>query len=193
MTIKARTTRTENDLADFANENNIPRSSLDHTVNSSGMLTVFYADAYSEHGAVVFGTDGTTGAAIGGANYAAAVAASAYSSAINVANSSELVLYITVVDVSGASGTLDIYVRSSNLATPDVDTATDWYTQLSEVKPTGNGTHKVYPYHLQVQAADLVAANKVTMAVAVTHATWSSLVFVGDVNYEITVIAEPVA
>jgi len=162
MTIKARTTRTENDLVAFANANNIPLSTLDHTVNSSGMFTVFHSDATVDHGAVVYGTDGTTGAAPGVTNIATAIASGSYTQPINVANSGSLTLWLTVVASNNSK--LDIYVRESRLGEPDAT---------------------------ELQSSDMnVAGGKYVFSIPVDHANWVSLVFVGNAVHRITVIAE---
>ena len=185
MSLKAKTTRTENDLVKFANDNNIPLASLDHTVNSSGMFTVFHADPYSDHGTVVYGT----GAAPGTTDVDTAITAGAYTDRINVANSTRLVIYLTVVASNNSA--LEIYARETNLGDPDTATASDWYLPRYETRASGSGTVILEPHVTQVKNGDMnVTGGKYTFSIDVTHATWISLVFVGNAAHRITVIAE---
>lgn len=189
MTIKARTTRTENDLVTFANANNIPLSTLDHTVNSSGMFTVFHSDATVDHGAVVYGTDGTTGAAPGITNIATAIASGSYTQPINVANSGSLTLWLTVVASNNSK--LDIYVRESRLGEPDAAVATNWHLPRFETRASGSGTVVLKEHLTELQNADMnVTGGKYVFSIPVDHANWVSLVFVGNAAHRITVIAE---
>ena len=188
MTIKAKTTRTENDLVAFANDNNIPLASLDHTVNSSGMFTVFHADPYSDHGTVVYGTDDSTGAAPG-TSFSNALSSGAYTDRINVANSTRLVVYLTVVAQNSTK--LDIFARETNLGDPDKDTASDWYLPRYGTRATGSGTIVLAEHKTELSSGDMnVSGGKYTFYIDVTHSTWVSLVFVGNSAHRITVIAE---
>jgi hypothetical protein len=188
MSLKAKTTRTENDLVKFANDNNIPLASLDHTVNSSGMFTVFHADPYSDHGTVIYGTDDSTGAAPG-TSFANALSGGAYTERFNVANTKVLTLWLTVVASNNTK--MEIYVRESRMGDPDVDTATDWYLPRFESDPSGSGTVKLQPHLHEVLQADMnVAGGKYVFTVPTGHANWVSLVFVGNGAHRITVIAE---
>jgi hypothetical protein len=177
MTIRARTTRTENDLVDFANENNIPLASLDHTVNSSGMFTVFHKDATQARGSVIFGTDDSTGAAPGTA-YNAEV-----TTAVNVANCSKVALFITVV--TGNANTLKIFSRLSRLSAPTPATATDWHRPITAA---GAFSETV------VGATEMTTAgNRILVEVDVAAANWATFSFVGNGAHRITIYAEAVA
>jgi hypothetical protein len=189
MTIKAKTTRTENDLVSFANANNIPLASLDHTVNSSGMFTTFHADADVDHGKVVYGVDDATGAAPGVTNLTTAIASASYTDRINVANTTSVTIWLTVVTANNSK--LDIYVRESRLGAPNTGTSAHWYLPRFESDPTGSGTVTLEEHKTEVKSADMnVAGGKYVFSVDTNHANWISLVFVGNAAHRITVIAE---
>ena len=177
MTIRARTTRTENDLADFANANNIPLAALDRTVNSSGMFTVFYRDPTQDQGTLVFGTDDSTGAAPGTA-YNASVTA-----AVNVTNCSKVALFITVV--TGHATALQIFSRLSRLASPTPATATDWHRPITAA---GAFSETV------VGATEMTTAGtKILVEVDVASANWATFSFIGNSAHRITIYAEAIA
>ena len=176
MSIKARTTRTENDLVDFANANSIPLSSLDHTVNSSGMFTMFHKEALVDSGTLIFGTDDTTGAAPG-AVYGTVT------TAVNVANAGKVALFVTVV--AGDTSTLDIYPRLSRLGEPVPATETHWHRPIDT-----SGDFSSVPV---TGATMTTAGTKFMVEVDVGTANWATFSFVGNTNHRITIYAEPVA
>lgn len=192
MSIRAKTTRTENDLVEFANDNNIPLSTFDHTVNSSGMFTAFYIDPTEDRGKVVFGTDETTGSGINGNNYLTAVSNGIYSSAINVANSTKVALYLVVT--SGNSSALKIGIRGSRSGDPDVTVVTDWYQMITDDKTSTSGVHQFSATELQLKSALMgTTGNRWMFEFPVDHANFVSLVFYGSGTYQFTVFAEPIA
>lgn len=192
MSIKAKTTRTENDLVEFANDNAIPLSTFDHTVNSSGMFTAFYIDPTEDRGVVVFGTDETTGASINGSTFSAAVSNGIYSSAINVANSTKIALYLVVT--SGNSSTLKIGLRGSRSGDPDVSVASDWYQIITDDKTSSSGVHQFTQTELQLKTSLMATTgNRWMFEFPVDHANYVSLVFYGSGTYQFTVFAEGIA
>ena len=176
MTIKARTTRTENDLVTFANANNIPLSSLDHTVNSSGMFTMFHKEALVDAGTLIFGTDDTTGADPG-------TAYGTVTTAVNVANAGTVALFVTVV--AGAAGALDIYSRLSRLGEPVPATEANWYRPVDAV-----GDFASVPI---TSGTMTTSGTKFVVEVDVGTANWVTFSFVGNTSHRITIYAEPVA
>lgn len=192
MSIKAKTTRTENDLVEFANDNNIPLSTLDHTVNSSGMFTAFYVDAASDHGEVVFGTDETTGAGINGSTYADAVSNGIYSTAINTANAKKIALYLVVT--SGNNAALKIGIRGTRSGDADVATATDWYQLITDDKTSSSGVHQFSPTELELKSSLMsTTGNRWMFEFELDHSNYISLVFYGSGTYQFTVYAEAIA
>ena len=192
MSIRAKTTRTENDLVEFANDNAIPLSTFDHTVNSSGMFTAFYIDPTEDRGEVVFGTDETTGASINGANYLTAVSNGIYSSAVNVANSTKVALYIVVTVPNSAA--LKIGLRGSRVANPDVSVASDWYRMITDDKTSSSGVHSFSETELQLKSTLMgTPARQYMFEFPVDHANFVSFVFYGSGTYQFTVFAEPIA
>ena len=175
MTIKARTTRTENDLVTFANANNIPLSSLDHTVNSSGMFTVFHKEALVDSGALIFGTDDTTGAAPG-------TGYGTVTTAVNVANAGTVALFVTVV--AGNASSLSIFPRLSRLGVPVPATETHWHRPVDTT-----GAFSSVP----ILAAPMTASGtKFVVEVDVGTANWVTFSFAGNTAHRITIYAEPV-
>ena len=192
MTIRAKTTRTENDLVEFANDNNIPLSTLDHTVNSSGMFTAFYVDAASDHGEVVFGTDETTGAGINGSTYADAVSNAVFSTAINTANAKKIALYLVVT--SGNSAALKIGIRGTRNGDADVATATDWYRLITDDKTSSSGLHTFSETVLELKSGLMAnTGSRWMFEFEVDHSNYISLVFYGSGTYQFTVYAEAIA
>jgi hypothetical protein len=177
MTIKARTTRTENDLVTCANANNIPLSSLDHTVNSSGMFTVFHKEALVDSGTLIFGTDDTTGTAPGAAY------GTALTTAVNVANAGTVALFVTVV--GGNATTLTIFPRLSRLGEPVPATEANWYRPVDTT-----GAFSSVP----ILAIPMTTpGTKFVVEVDVGTANWVTFSFAGNASHEITIYAEPVA
>jgi hypothetical protein len=188
MTIRSKTARNEIEMTQFANENGIPLPNLDYTVNSSGMLTVFYADAGAEPSAPSFGTDDSTGATAGEATAGDAITNGDYTPAINTANATKISVYLTVV--TGAATALRIGVRASNLAAPDEATATDWYTALTDddTSTAGVHTHSVVEHEVPSALMSVTGA-KYCLDIDV-QSSWTSLVFYGGGAYEITAVVE---
>lgn len=192
MTIRAKTTRTENDLVEFANGNNIPLSTLDHTVNSSGMFTAFYVDAASDHGEVVFGTDETTGAGINGSTYPTAVSNGIYSTTVNTANASKVVLYIVVTQ--GNNADLNIGIRGTRNGDADVAVSSDWYRLITDDKSSSSGVHTYSETVLRLKGTLMqTTGSRWMFEFDVDHSNYVSLVFYGSGTYQFTVYAEAIA
>ena len=189
MSLKAKTTRTENDLAEFASENSIPLSTLGSALNSSGMFTAFYVDAAADHGTVVYGTDETTGAGINGSTFAAAVSNGIYSSAINTANTNRVVLYIVVTQ--GNNAALNIGIRGTRNGDADVTVSSDWYRLITDDKTSSGGVHTYSETVLQLKSTLMATTGSRWMfEFDVHHSNYVSLVFYGSGTYQFTVYAE---
>lgn len=191
MSIRSKTTRTELDMATFANENEIPLPNLDYTVNSSGMLTIFYNAADAVQGTTVFGTDAATGATASEATYAAAITAGDYSARINSANATKIGIYLTVV--VGNATALRMGVRSSKLGDPDVATATDWYQNITDDNSSSSGLHTFNEVEIEIVSSLMAVTGAQYYFEFPVRSNWTSLVLYGGGSYEVTLVVEPIA
>jgi hypothetical protein len=189
MMPKIRTFPHEVALAAFLESHNISAVRTDVFKNNSGGLGVVFEDASADRGLVVYGTDNVTGATAAETTYAAAVTAGDYTAAINVASSTKLLLYFTVV--TAAAVTLKFGLRSSNLGAADADTATDWYRVLTDEAGVAAGVRTFSEVEGNVASAQMnVTGGKYLVALDVEHSNWLSLVFWNGGAAEITVVAE---
>jgi hypothetical protein len=128
--LRSKTVRDENAMIAFLQEENVPGlvGGPDYTVNSSGWISIFCNDAHQDRGTTpIYGAP--AGAAADQASYAAALAAGHYSTAINVANASKIIIGIEVV-TAATSKALHLNLRLSNLGDPSLTTADHWFRQL---------------------------------------------------------------
>jgi hypothetical protein len=169
--LRSKTVQNENHLVDFLEQNNIPGlvGSPDYTVNSSGFLTIFFNDATQDRATTAVYDNGPASGTI-----SAAITAGQYSSRINVANASKLIIGLEV-NTATSSSDLHLSMRLSNLGNPDVDTAADWFTALHFSEDASLKKFDAYVKEFAIDKALLATGAKFQMEVPVA-ANWANIV-----------------
>ena len=170
--LRSKTVQNENDMVDFLVENNIPGlvGSPDYTVNSSGFLSIICNDATQDRATTPIYDNGQASGTI-----SAAITSGYYSSRINVANASKLIIGIEV-DTPTTSNDLHLSLRLSNLGDPDVDTAADWFVGLHFSENTSAKKFDAYVKEFTIDKALLTpSGTKYAMEVPVS-ANWANIV-----------------
>ena len=169
--LRSKTVQNENQMVDFLEQNNIPGlvGSPDYTVNSSGFLTIICNDATQDRAVTPVYDNGQASGTI-----SAAITAGYYSSRINVANASKLIIGLEV-NAPTSSNDLHLSLRLSNLGDPDVDTATDWFTALHFSENASAKKFDAYVKEFTIDKGLLSTGAKFKMEVPVA-ANWANIV-----------------
>jgi hypothetical protein len=128
--LRSKTVRDENEMIAFLESEAVPGfvGGPDYTTNASGWISVFYNDAHRDRATTpIYGAP--TGAAADQTTYDNALTSAHYSTAINVANASKIIIGIEVISPA-TSKALHLNLRLSNLGDPSLTTATHWFQQL---------------------------------------------------------------